>query len=646
MKIKLSVGQKLSLGFAAIIIFFLGVSIYTFFTLSNSQKVNKLNATVYVPSMTILQEYNHLIVKSEKLIDTWIFIQSNEDTPEKNELKKLIKEDYPELLQRINVISVNWSEDDKLKFSEISKLVETLFGDYSLVMTSLYDFLSYDDPMVIFEIRPMVESGGAIVTTTTDIYTKLEALIAVQNKNVQEGNKNMESSLNTFMRFLTFTTLLVALGGLLVAIFSIRSIVKPIANLKSILLMMGKGKLPDHKVHVGTDEIGEMANALNFLVDGLKEKSLFAEEIGKGNFNHNYNPLSDEDVLGISLLEMRKSLQTAEEEEEKRKEEDHKRNWATQGLAKFAELLRQDNDNIEALSFNLIMNLVKYLGANQGGVFIVNDEDNNNVFVEMKACYAFERRKFLEKRILLGEGLIGTCLQEGQTIFLTEVPENYISITSGLGDSNPRCILIVPLKLNDQIFGIIEIASFKVLEPYQIEFVEKIGESIASTISSVKINIRTNELLIQSQEQSEEMRAQEEEMRQNMEEMHATQEEMERKEAENQAFYNVINSINGIAELSLEKVIKKVNQPFLNYLDLMESDILGSQLSIHLEKEFVESSTYSRIWEDLKNGTQVKGEYQLRSKSGHYVHVKASFAPIKNKFGMPIKYIFVVTGLA
>ncbi|NLF43189.1 MAG: PAS domain-containing protein, partial [Bacteroidales bacterium] len=143
-----------------------------------------------------------------------------------------------------------------------------------------------------------------------------------------------------------------------------------------------------------------------------------------------------------------------------------------------------------------------------------------------------------------------------------------------------------------------------------------------------------------------EMRAQEEEMRQNMEEMHATQEEMERKEAENQAFYNVINSINGIAELSLEKVIKKVNQPFLNYLDLMESDILGSQLSIHLEKEFVESSTYSRIWEDLKNGTQVKGEYQLRSKSGHYVHVKASFAPIKNKFGMPIKYIFVVTGLA
>jgi PAS domain S-box-containing protein len=117
-------------------------------------------------------------------------------------------------------------------------------------------------------------------------------------------------------------------------------------------------------------------------------------------------------------------------------------------------------------------------------------------------------------------------------IYLTEVPQNYISIKSGLGGANPRSILIVPLVVNDKIEGVIELASFNLFQPFEIEFLQKLGESIASTIASVKINERTKHLLDESQMQSEQMRAQEEEMRQNMEEIAATQEEMQRKNAE------------------------------------------------------------------------------------------------------------------
>ena len=125
---------------------------------------------------------------------------------------------------------------------------------------------------------------------------------------------------------------------------------------------------------------------------------------------------------------------------------------------------------------------------------------------------------------------MGRCYQEHEKIFLTEIPDDYIKITSGLGDDNPKCLLLVPLVYNDVIYGIIEIASFNIYRPFEIEFIERISESIAATISSVKANIQTTMLLEQSQQQAEEMTSQEEEMRQNMEELRATQEQSARRE--------------------------------------------------------------------------------------------------------------------
>ncbi|MEI7596451.1 MAG: bacteriohemerythrin [Bacteroidota bacterium] len=332
--------------------------------------------------------------------------------------------------------------------------------------------------------------------------------------------------------------LILFMGFLGVIIISItlfyiaKSISKPIEMATERLSAVALGNIDESKLLLknSDDEVGQMVDSVNSLIKGLSKTAVFAGEIGKGNLEALFEPLSNQDTLGNALIEMRSSLVKATHEEEIRKKDDEQRNWSTEGFAKFGEILRQNNDNMEKLSFNIIRNLVEYTGMNQGGLFIYNDNSREHPFLEMTSCYAFNRQKFLHKSIEIGEGLVGACYQEGKTIYLTEVPNSYIDITSGLGEANPSCILIVPLKVNDEIFGIIELASFKNIEPHEIEFVEKVGESIASTISSVKVNIRTAQLLEVSQQQSEEMRAQEEEMRQNMEEMHATQEELQRKE--------------------------------------------------------------------------------------------------------------------
>ncbi len=312
------------------------------------------------------------------------------------------------------------------------------------------------------------------------------------------------------------------------------SITNPIIDTTNLLNDLAQGDIDQSKklkIQTG-DELESMANSVNKLIDGLNSTESFAREIGKGNLDAEFNLLGDKDILGISLLEMQKSLKQARQQELERKEEEEKQKWATHGMAMFGDILRQNNDNLEELSYSIIQNLVSYVNANQGGLFVENKLEGEDTKLEMTACYAFDRRKFLEKNIIPGEGLVGRCFQEGKTIFMTELPKNYINITSGLGKENPRCLLLVPLKINDDILGVMEIASFTVIEKYQIEFIEKVAASIASTLSSVKINIRTAELLAKSQQQAEEMAAQEEEMRQNMEELQATQEEMDRKRHE------------------------------------------------------------------------------------------------------------------
>jgi len=337
-------------------------------------------------------------------------------------------------------------------------------------------------------------------------------------------------------------TLLISLGvGLLgliliyiVLVFISDGLTRPIVKITGSLKRMAAGEISGNltlDINSG-DEIEEMSKALNTTIEGLNQKAAFSLDIGQGKLASQLEMLGENDILGKSLLEMRDSLQHANAEEEKRKVEDSKRAWANEGFALFSDILRQNSNSIDNLADEVVRNLVKYFKVNQAGMFIINDDDKNDIFFQYMAAYAWDRKKYVTKRIELGEGLVGACAMEKETIQLTEIPEDYVFITSGLGKATPRYVILVPLKHEDTVVGVLELASFSVMETHEVELLEKVGESIASSILSVKINTKTRMLLEQSQQQAEEMKAQEEEMRQNMEELLATQEEMGRKAEE------------------------------------------------------------------------------------------------------------------
>lgn len=266
-------------------------------------------------------------------------------------------------------------------------------------------------------------------------------------------------------------------------------------------------------------------------IENLKKTSTFIKRIAGGDYSANWEGLTAEneslncDNLTGDLIKMRDQMK-------KVKESDERRIWSTEGLAKFSEVTRTNQNDLDKLSNEVIRFLTKHLQAQQGSLFLLHSEENQEPYLSLAACYAFDKKKFLEKRIELGSGLVGQAYLEGTTIVLKEIPNGYIKITSGMGDATPTCLIIVPMKYNDRVEAVLELASFSEFLEHEIEFLEKAGEVIASSVYSTKTNEHTTKLLSATQQQAEMLKAQEEELRQNMEEMQATQENMKRLEKE------------------------------------------------------------------------------------------------------------------
>jgi len=341
-------------------------------------------------------------------------------------------------------------------------------------------------------------------------------------------NEEIMEPINKLGWLVFFTSLLIIAITLLGGVKYSRVLSGRIIKVYDALKTMAKGEVIEKVNPMHPDEIGLTINELNNLNQRLKDSSEFALAIGKGNFESDFSPYSLNDKLGTSLYQTRESLIESKKEEEKRIAEDKKRNWTTTGIAKFSDILRQNHGNINELAYQVASNIASYLDGVQAAVYILTKENENEEYLEFAAAFAHDRRKYMQKRIEIGEGLAGSVVKEGKYTYLKEIPDDYFEINSGLGSMKPHSLLVMPLKNEDEIVGVLEIASLKAFEDFEIEFVQTISETIASTIVVVRINAQTNLLLKESKDKELQMAQQEEEVRQNMEEMAATQEELER----------------------------------------------------------------------------------------------------------------------
>ncbi len=340
-----------------------------------------------------------------------------------------------------------------------------------------------------------------------------------------------------------------------------------------VLEKISKGEIPD-RVEEKEDEFKIIRKSSNKMIDYLKDASDFALQIGEGNFKGKFRSKSEKDLLGNALIEMSDRLF-------KVAEEDKVRNWMNEGQAKFANILRQYGNNLQELGDQLISGLVGYLGAIQGGLFVVREEDGKPV-LELLSAFAYDRKKYEKRKIRPGEGLAGQVFLERKEIYIRDLREDHFYIQTGMGTSRPVSVLIVPLMEEDNIEGVLELASLKEMDEHQIAFVKKVAESIASSLRSGKINLKTRQLLDETRQKAEEMAAQEEELRQNMEELAATQEQMERLRADEEKMRKEMegrqNLLTGILNKMPEQVFVKDGKGKIILLNQAMAEVYGKEV--------------------------------------------------------------------
>lgn len=339
----------------------------------------------------------------------------------------------------------------------------------------------------------------------------------ISKVDVDEIQGNLQAMIIKFL----IAGAIVVLIALLISIVFSRFLIDPLLSLKEVFKQMNQGKLPESVIKHSDDEIGQMAEVTDQFAKSLRRTAEFAHEIGEGAFDTEFTPLSEEDTLGNALINMRDSIQ----ESEKR---DRERNWIVTGVAEIGDILRSHN-NLEELGDEVVAYVTQKINAIQGAFYVVNDEDKDNTFIEMKASYAYNKKKHLKGQFKFAEGLVGQSAIEQDTILRTEIPYDYVSVTSGLlGDQRPEALLIVPLITNEQVYGVLEFAGFEKFSARDVKFVEEISLIIARTVFNIKVNEKTRNLLSESQKMSNELQEQQEVLRQNAEEMQATQEELQR----------------------------------------------------------------------------------------------------------------------
>ena len=502
-KTSFKIDKKIYIVFFVLIIIAITNAIVSTFTIEKSKKITTEIGTVTNPSLSQLFEMNQLVTKSRMYITNWVYLQNNKN--DRESLARLNQQTYPEVKTKLLQLVKLW--DNKATTDSLKKVLddyEQLVHYENQIMHDLVSFDDYQDPMKKFAAEDLIETQ--IIPRS---YTIARLLSKITEQKKTEACIKQDKMIYSFSMLTVVVlglALLIILSVITITFFMSKNIILPVMQIRELILQMSKGELPHLNMKMPKNAVGEMGMALRALMDGLRRTSSFAKEIGTGNFSYHFEPLSENDVQGKALIEMRDQLKEVNES-------DTLRNWTTEGIALLGNILHKNSDNLEELTNEIVNAIVNYIGVQQAAIFLVDKENTQETNIQLNAYYAISNKMLQAKKYELKEGLVGQCVNSNKKIYINNLESPYFTIESGLGKSSTCCVAIIPLYAAGNVLGAIEIASLYELSQVKMDFLERIAEPVSLSIFSVKANLLTKKLLEESMKQADALTAQKQDLR-------------------------------------------------------------------------------------------------------------------------------------
>ncbi len=343
------------------------------------------------------------------------------------------------------------------------------------------------------------------------------------------------------------------------------------------------------------------------------------------------------------LSQLKNSLEQANDKNKQLEEfsqSEGRRAWFNEGLAILNEVLRNHQQDLETQLNDFVCELVKYTKSQQGGIFTINQEKLETSYLELKACYAYSKQRLKSKQVEIGEGLIGTSWKNNQTLYITDIPTNYAHINSGLGQAAPKSILIVPIKAEEMVVGVLELLSFQDYQKHEIELVETIASRLGTSIIILQNNWRTRQLLAASEEASQIKQEIEASLRLELEEKESWIRQFEDKlnliSNESQIYYTVLGKVfSGFIITNQNYQIRQVHNSIAKRLGFKRSELVGKPLELLLETDF----TQIIDWKDkqLMWDNRLAHAGKLRQQNGEWLNIDI----ISGKLELETETVFV-----
>ena len=334
-----------------------------------------------------------------------------------------------------------------------------------------------------------------------EIRALIDQIVAAEMTLLAERREDNAGAVQRSRNVALFGAVFAALCAFLVGTWVRRRITEQLGaepdQLRKVAEQVAAGVLSQQVVHEYGSGGDNVASYVNRMIQTFRRSVQQTDEIARGNLEVSIQPLSDDDELGTALHRMTSKLREATAVNERDA-------WLKAGQAELAQVMSGEQD-LPTLCKTIVSQMAKYIDAAVGALYVA-DEDR----LRLVGSYAFMHRKGMHAETRFGEGLVGQAALEQELITVSDLPDDYVVVTSGLGCAPPKCLALVPLMHDGTLLGVVELGCLRPLTTDQLALLKLLAPNAAVGINSSKERRKTQALLEETKQQAANLTAQQE----------------------------------------------------------------------------------------------------------------------------------------